>query len=62
MLDASNPPSSPLLLDPSTDIGSLLVAGFPTKPLPKFGTYVVLMGISSVVTLSSQISAYVGCQ
>jgi hypothetical protein len=62
MLDSSNPPSTPLLLDLSTDIGFLLVARLPTKPLPDFGTFVVLTGISNVVIVSSQISAYVASQ
>jgi hypothetical protein len=62
MLDSSNPPSTPLLLDLSVDIGSLPVAGLPTEPLPEFGTSVVLKDTSSVVTMSSQISAYVACQ
>jgi hypothetical protein len=62
MLDSSNPPSTPLLLDLSVDTGSLPVVRFPAEPLPEFGTFVVLMGISNVVTVSSQISAYVACQ
>jgi len=61
MLDSSNPPSTPLLLDLSVDISSILVARLPTEPLPEFGTSVVLTNTSSVVTMSSQISAYVAC-
>ena len=61
MLDSSNPPSTPLLLDLFANTGSLPVARLPTEPLPEFGTYVVLMGISNVVTLCSQIYSYVAC-
>jgi hypothetical protein len=61
MLDSSNPPLAPLLLDLSTDIGSLLVVMFPVEPLPEFGTFVFLMAISNVVTVSSQINAHVAC-
>jgi hypothetical protein len=45
MLDSSDPPSTPLLLDLSLDIGSLPVVRLPADPLPEFGTSVVLMGI-----------------
>jgi hypothetical protein len=62
MLYSSNPPSTPLLLDLSVDIGSLPVVRLFAEPLPEFGTYVVLMGISNVVTVSSQIDSYVACQ
>jgi hypothetical protein len=62
MLDSSNPPSTPILLDLSIGIGSLPVVRMSTELLPEFGIYVVLMGISSVVTVSSQISAYAACQ
>jgi hypothetical protein len=62
MLDSSNPPSTHLLLDLSTDTGSLPVARFPAEPLPEFGTSVVLKDTSSVVAMSSQISVYVACQ
>jgi hypothetical protein len=58
MLDSSNPPSTPLLWDLSTNTSSLPVATF---PLPKFGTYVFLKDTSSVVTMNSQISSYVAC-
>jgi hypothetical protein len=53
MLDSSNPPSTPLSLDLSFDTGSLLVVMLLVEPLPKFGTSVVLTGISSVVAVSS---------
>jgi hypothetical protein len=62
MLDSSNLPSSPLLLDLFVDIVSIPVVRLPIEPLPKFGTFFVLMGISNVVTMSSQINAYVTCQ
>jgi hypothetical protein len=61
MFDSSNPPSNPLLLNLSADTGSLLVVRLPAEPLPKFGTFVVLMGISNVVIVSSQINSYVVC-
>jgi len=61
MLDSSNPPLDPLLLDLSTNIGSLLVAGMPVEPLLEFGNFVFLTNTSSVVTMSSHISAYVEC-
>jgi hypothetical protein len=61
VLDSSNAPSAPLLLYLSADTGSLPVVGMPTEPLPKFGTSVVLKDTSSVVTVSSQTSAYVAC-
>jgi hypothetical protein len=61
MLYSLNPPSTPLLSDLSIDIGSLLVVRLLAEPLPEFGTYVVLMGISNVVTVSSQIDSYVAC-
>jgi hypothetical protein len=50
------------LLDLSVDTGSLLVVRLHVEPLPEFGTSIVLMGISNVVTMSSQIDAYVACQ
>jgi hypothetical protein len=61
MLDSSNPPSNPLLLDLFANIGSLLVVSLPPEHRPKFGTFVVLKGISNLVIVSSQISAYVAC-
>jgi hypothetical protein len=62
MLGSSDPPSALLLLDLSSDTGSLPVVRFPAEPMLEFGTFAVLMGISNVVTMSSQISAYVACQ
>jgi hypothetical protein len=62
MLDSSYPPSAPVLLDLSFDIGFLPFVILPTNPLLDFGTSSFLTGISSVVTMSSQISAYVACQ
>jgi hypothetical protein len=59
MLNSSDPPSTPLLLDLSSDIGSLLVVRLPTEPLPEFETSVVSKGISSVVAGNSQIDVYV---
>jgi hypothetical protein len=62
MLDSSNPPSTPLLLDLFADTSSLPVVRLPTEPLSEFGTSDFLVDISSVVTMSSQINAYVACQ
>jgi hypothetical protein len=62
MLDSSNPPSTLLLLDLFADTSFLPVVSLPIEPLPEFGTSAILMGISSVVTTSSQINAYVTCQ
>jgi hypothetical protein len=62
MLGYSDPSSTPLLLDLSFDTGSLPVIRIPIEPLHEFGTFVVLMDISNVVTVSSQINAYVACQ
>jgi hypothetical protein len=59
MLNSSDPPSTPLLLDLSSSIGSLLVARLPVEPLPEFETFVVSKGISSVVAGNSQIGVYV---
>jgi len=61
MFDSSNPPSNPLLLNLSADTGSLLVVRLHAEPLPEFGTFVVLMGISNVVIVSSQINSDVVC-
>jgi hypothetical protein len=61
MFDSSNPPSNPLLLNLSTDTSSPLVVRLPAEPLPEFGTFFVLMGISNVVILISQINSYVVC-
>jgi hypothetical protein len=46
MLNSLDPPSTPLLLDLSSDIGSLLVVTLLVEPLPKFETFVVSKGIS----------------
>jgi hypothetical protein len=62
MLGSSYPPSYPLLLDLSSDTGSLPVVRLPVDHFPEFGTFVVSMGISNVVTVSSQTSFYVACQ
>ena len=62
MLYSSNSPSSPLLLDMSTNIGSLPVIGFLVDPLSNFGTFAVSIDTSSVVTMSSQIISYVAYQ
>jgi hypothetical protein len=59
MLNSSDPPSSPLLLDLYSDIGSLLVIRMPVEPLPKFETFVVSKCISDVVAGNSQIDVYV---
>jgi hypothetical protein len=59
MLNSSDPPSTSLLLDLSFDIGSLLVVRLLTEPLPNFETFFVSKGISSVVTMNSQIDFYV---
>jgi hypothetical protein len=52
MLISSDPPSTPLWLDLSSDIGSLPVVGIPVKPLPLSETYVAAKGISSVVAVN----------
>jgi hypothetical protein len=39
-------------MDPSSDIGFLLVAGLPTEPLPASETFVLAMDISSVVIMN----------
>jgi hypothetical protein len=59
MLDSSGPPSSPLLLDISSGIGSLLVVRMHVKPLPEFETSTVSKGILSLVVGNSQIGVYV---
>jgi len=67
MFDSSNPPSNPLLVvlfdssNPPTNNGSLLVVRLHADPFPEFGTFVVLMGISNVLIVSSQINSYVIC-
>jgi hypothetical protein len=49
MLSSSYPPSTPLWLDLSSNIGSLLVLGLLAKLLREFETFVVSNGNSSVV-------------
>jgi hypothetical protein len=58
MLNSSDPPSAPLLLDMSSNIRSLLVVRLPVEPLPKFETSTVSKGISSVILGNSQIDVY----
>jgi hypothetical protein len=58
MLDSSDPPSYPLLLDLSFGIKSLPVVRLLIDPLPKFGTSTVSNGISGVVVMNSQIDVY----
>ena len=62
MWGSSDPLSSPLLLDLSFDIGSLLVIRLLEEPLPEFETSIVYMDISNVVTMNSQRDVYVACQ
>ena len=52
MLISSIPPSAPLWLDMSYDIGSLLVVGMLVEPLPVSKIFIVAMGISSVVVVN----------
>jgi hypothetical protein len=52
MLIYSNPPLVLRWMDPSTDIGFLLVAGLLVEPLPVSETYVVTMCILSVVVVN----------
>jgi len=61
MLDSSDPPSTPLLVDLSVDTGSLPVVRLHAEPLPKFETSSVSRGISDVVVVNSQRDAYVAC-
>jgi len=53
MLGYSYPPLVPLLLDLSSDTDYLLVVRLASELLPEFGNFVVLMGISTMVTMSS---------
>jgi len=48
-----NPPSALRWLDPSFDIGFLLVARLPEEPLPVFETFVGAVDILSVVIVNS---------
>jgi hypothetical protein len=59
MLSSSDPPSAPLWLDMSYDIGSLPVVGIPVEPLLVSETYVVTVDISSVVKVNWRTDAYV---
>jgi hypothetical protein len=61
MLDYSGPPSYPLLLDLSSDTGSLPVLRLAVEPLLEFEISVVSMSISNVVTMNSQRDVYVSC-
>jgi hypothetical protein len=58
MLDSSYHPSTPLLLDLSSCVGSLPVVRLPAEPRPEFETYVVSKGISGVVAVNSQMDVY----
>jgi hypothetical protein len=57
-----DPPPTLLLLDFSIDNSFLLVAGLLVENFPYFGISVVSMDTSSLVTMSSQIIAYVAYQ
>jgi hypothetical protein len=52
MLSSSDPPSTLLWMDLSSDIGSLPVVAFSAEPLPRFENFVVARGISSVVVVN----------
>jgi hypothetical protein len=52
MLSFLDPPLAPLWMELSFDIGSLPVVGLPIDPMPRFETYVVTKGISSVVVVN----------
>jgi hypothetical protein len=52
MLISSNPPSAPLWLDLSFDIGSLTVVGISVEPLHVSEDSIVTRGILSVVVVS----------
>jgi hypothetical protein len=52
MLIYSDPPSTPLWIDFSFDIGSLLVVGLPIEPLPVSETYFFSIDILSVVAMN----------
>jgi hypothetical protein len=52
MLSSSNPPLALQWLDLFADIGFLPIAGMPVEPLTIFKTFVVVMGISSVVAVN----------
>jgi hypothetical protein len=48
-------------MDMSSDIGSLPTVRLSAEPFPKFGNFVVSVGISYVVTMNSQRDVYVSC-
>jgi hypothetical protein len=52
MLSSSNPPLVLQWLDLSVDTGFLPVVGLPAEPIPASETFVVAMGISSVVAVN----------
>jgi hypothetical protein len=52
MIISLDPPSSPLWMDLSSNIGSLPVVGLLVEPFPMFKIFPVAMGISSVVALN----------
>jgi hypothetical protein len=52
MLSSSDPPSTLLWSDMSSDIGSLSVVGLLLEPLLVSETFVVIKGISSVVAVN----------
>jgi hypothetical protein len=52
MLSSSDPLSSLLWLDLSSNIGSLPFVGLPIEPLPVSETFVVTKDISSVVSVN----------
>jgi hypothetical protein len=58
ILNYSDHPSAPLLLDLSSNIGSLLVVRLTTKHLPEFEISIVSKDISGVVAGNSQINVY----
>jgi hypothetical protein len=58
MLNSSDPPSAPLLLDLTSDIFSLPIVRLPAEPLPELETFVVSKGILCVVAVNSQIYVY----
>jgi hypothetical protein len=62
MLSSLDPPSTPLLLDLSSDTSSHPVVRLLARPLPEFGTFVFSMGISNVVIVNSQRVVYVNSQ
>jgi hypothetical protein len=49
MLSSSNPPSSPLWMDMSSDIGTFPLVVLPTEPLPNFENFFASKDTSSVL-------------